>query len=103
MLIEITLMACIVFLTRYFFVEPRLPIKLNTKIQTFLGYSSFAVLSAIAAPIVFTHQNTLTTDITNPYIIAGVLAVLLAWKTKNVLLTTVGSMSLLVLMQNFTF
>ena len=95
-MIELCLMASIVFFTRYFFLEPRLPIRLNSKLQKLLSYSSLAVLPAIAAPIIFIHQQQLVETIRHPYVIAAAIAVILSWKTRNVLLTTLTSMLILV-------
>jgi len=85
-------MSILVFFSRYFFIEPKVPLKLNKRLLAFLNYSSIAVLTAIWAPIVFTSQNKLNIDIYNAYLIGALVAVALIWKTKNVLLTVVVSM-----------
>ncbi|RQW64903.1 AzlD domain-containing protein [Vibrio viridaestus] len=91
-LLQISLMAALVFLSRYLFLEPKLPLKLSPSIQRFLSYSSPAVLTAIWAPIVFTSDNVLALSTTNPYIWSALIAGVIAWLTKNVLLTTILSM-----------
>ncbi|WP_459782466.1 AzlD domain-containing protein, partial [Photobacterium sp. R1] len=59
----------------------------------FLSYSSPAVLTAIWVPIVFLpEKNTINITFSNPYLIGAVIAVLIAMKTKNVLLTALVSM-----------
>ncbi len=98
-MIDIILMALVVYFTRYFFLEPKLPIRLNPKAQKILSYSSLAVMPAIAAPIVFLHQNQHhDTLFISPYVIAAVVAVVISWKTRNVLLTTITSMLVLSLL-----
>ncbi|MCF7362180.1 MULTISPECIES: AzlD domain-containing protein [Vibrio] len=92
-IISILAMTCLVFLSRYLFLEPRLPLRLSPGVQKLLSYSSPAVLTAIWAPIVFTHDSQLNTSVSNPYLWAAVLAGIIAWKTNNVLLTTVVSMA----------
>ncbi|WP_299018288.1 AzlD domain-containing protein [uncultured Photobacterium sp.] len=87
-------MATVIFISRYLFLEPRLPVRLNSQVQRLLSYSSPAVLTAIWAPIVFMPEGELSVSISNPYLIAAVVAAVLAWKTKNVLLTAVISMAL---------
>ncbi|MEI8593046.1 AzlD domain-containing protein [Photobacterium sp. Hal280] len=91
--LTILTMTLIIFTSRYLFLEPRLPIKLNHQTQRFLGYSSPAVLTAIWAPIVFLpEKNTVDITYSNPYLIGAIVAIIIALKTKNVLLTAVISM-----------
>ncbi|ATC59230.1 AzlD domain-containing protein [Vibrio anguillarum] len=92
-LLSILAMTALVFMSRYLFLEPKLPLRLNPVIQRLLTYSSPAVLTAIWAPIVFLPDQTLGLDRHNPYLWAAALAGLIAWKTKNVLLTTIISMA----------
>lgn len=97
-LLSILAMTCLVFLSRYLFLEPKLPLRLSPAVQRLLSYSSPAVLTAIWAPIVFTHDSQLSIGANNPYLWAAVLAGLIAWKTKNVLLTTVVSMAVFLIL-----
>jgi branched-subunit amino acid transport protein len=87
-------MAVIVFSSRYVFLEPRLPLKLNPNVLHFLSYSAPAVLTAILAPIVFIHDEKLDISFGNNDLICAVVAVILAVTTRNTLLTTLLSMSL---------
>ncbi|WP_070969547.1 AzlD domain-containing protein [Vibrio sonorensis] len=91
-LLYILAMTALVFTSRYLFLEPKLPLRLNAQVQRLLQYSSPAVLTAIWAPIVFLPENELWLSPANPYILGAILAALLAWFTKNVLLTTLVSM-----------
>lgn len=88
------LMALLVFISRYLFLEPRLPIHLGPRVLHFLHYTGAAVLTAIWAPIVFVRQGELNLQLGNPYLIAALVASILAVTTRNVLLTTVLSMAL---------
>ncbi|MCG3728645.1 AzlD domain-containing protein [Vibrio cincinnatiensis] len=97
-LISIFAMAALVFLSRYLFLEPHLPLKLSPALHRLLSYSGPAVLTSIWAPIVFTDQGTLWVSHHNPYLWAALLAVILAWKTSNVLLTTLISMAMFLLL-----
>ena len=92
--LTLLLMAALVFISRYIFLEPKLPIRLGPKILHFLHYTGPAALTAIWAPIVFHPEGELNLAISNPYFIAAILAAILAVTTKNVLLTTVLSMAL---------
>lgn len=88
------LMAVIVFISRYLFLEPKLPIKLNEKTLQFLSYAAPAVLTAIAAPIVLVQEHTLNISMQNNYLIGAVIACLLAYFTRNTLLTVLVSMGI---------
>ncbi len=93
------LMAALVFISRYLFLEPRLPIRLGPRILHFLHYTGPAVLTAIWAPIVFHQGGELNLAINNPYFIAAIVAAIIAISTRNVLLTTVLSMALFFIIQ----
>lgn len=98
-MLSILAMTVLVFTSRYLFLEPKLPLKLNTQTQRLLSYSSPAVLTAIWAPIVFMPEEKLWLSLDNPYLIAAVLAALIAWKTGNVLMTTIVSMMIFLLLK----
>jgi branched-subunit amino acid transport protein len=60
-----------------------------------------AVLSAIVVPELLIRSGSMDFSLTNFRLLAGVVAVLLAWKTKNTLLTIVGGMLALLLLEFF--
>ncbi|MEW6991080.1 AzlD domain-containing protein [Colwelliaceae bacterium 6441] len=91
MLITILLMAVITFSTRYLFIHPKIPIRLNAKIVSFLSFSAPAVLTAIWVPIIFVREGELVLSFHNPYLIAGSLALMVAAKTSNVYFTLLSS------------
>ncbi|MEZ9197816.1 AzlD domain-containing protein [Shewanella sp. 10N.286.54.B9] len=99
--LTIFLMTFIVFTSRYMFLAPKLPLKLNAEAQKLLSYSSPAVLTAIWAPIVFLHEGKPDLSAQNPYLISAVIAALIAWKTKNVLVTAVISMAIFFTLTTF--
>ena len=86
-LLTIFLMAGITFTTRYLFIHPNLPIRLGPRMVKFLSFSAPAVLTAIWVPIIFIKEETLNLSITNPYLIAATIAVVISAKTKSVYLT----------------
>lgn len=103
-MLSILAMTALVFLSRYLFLEPQLPIRLNPQMQRLLSYSSPAVLTAIWAPIVFMpEEGKLWLSVNNPYIWGALIAGLLAWKTRNVLLTTVISMAVFLALHLWVF
>lgn len=83
-LLTILLLACITFGTRYLFLEGRLPIRLGPNVKHLLSFSGPAVLTAIAAPIIFIHQQQLDIAIDNPYLWGALAAVVTAYKTGSV-------------------
>jgi branched-subunit amino acid transport protein len=85
-------MTALVFTSRYLFLEPKLPIRLGVRTQKILSYASPAVLTAIWAPIVFIPEGELGLSLQNPFLLAAIIAVLIAYLTKNVLMTTIVSM-----------
>jgi branched-subunit amino acid transport protein len=46
-----------------------------------------AVLMALAAPTLVRPEGTINLSFTNAYLVAGLLAALIAWKTRHTLLT----------------
>ncbi|WP_299771028.1 AzlD domain-containing protein [uncultured Pseudoteredinibacter sp.] len=96
-------MALLVFASRYLFLEPRLPIELGPKLRRLMGYATPAVLSAVIAPMVLSHQGELVTDWQNPYLLGAIAAVLIMLLTKNTLLSTVLSMVLFVMLKFWLF
>ncbi|KXO14371.1 hypothetical protein AKG98_451 [Moritella sp. JT01] len=87
-------MTVIIFISRYIFIEPKLPLRLSASVVKFLSYSAPAVLTAILAPIVFIQDNTLHLNLDNSYLIGAIFAVLLILITRNTLLTAILSMLL---------
>jgi branched-subunit amino acid transport protein len=53
-----------------------------------------AVLTAIIVPAVLMPQGALDFGVDNAYLVAAVAAALLAWRSKNLLLTIVGGMAI---------
>ncbi|MDG3085711.1 AzlD domain-containing protein [Vibrio hannami] len=101
--ISIILMTLVVFLSRYLFLEPSVPVKLSYGMRRFLSYSSPAVLTAICGPIVFAPDGEAWIGIDNPYLIAALVAALVMFKTKNLLLSIVVSMALFLLLNLVLF
>jgi branched-subunit amino acid transport protein len=87
-------MGLIVFLNRYLFLEPRLPVRLNRGAREFLGFAVPGMLTAICGPIIFLADHTLNLSVGNPYLLAGISAVALMFWTRSVLITVLLSMAL---------
>jgi len=66
--------------------------------QRALRFVPAAVLSAIILPELVTRNSGLDLSWHNPQLLSGILAILVAWRTKNVILTiTAGMLALLIL------
>lgn len=62
-----------------------------------LRFVPVAVLTAISVPAVVMPQDTVMVNLTNPYLVAGIAATVVAWRTKNLLLTILVGMGLFLL------
>lgn len=60
-----------------------------------------AVLSAIVIPELVIQSGQIDVSLTNFRLLAGVVAVLVAWKTKNTLLTILAGMVTLLILEFF--
>jgi branched-subunit amino acid transport protein len=69
--------------------------------QQALRFVPVAVLSALIAPALFFSSSSLNVSLSNIRLIAGILAILVAWRTKNVLLTIFAGMACLLILQVF--
>jgi len=93
-MLSIVSMTVVVFLSRYLFLEPKIPLKLNYHAHRLLSYASPVVLTALWAPIVFLPEGKLSLTYSNVYLIGAIFTGLLIWKTNNVLVTIILSMGL---------
>ena len=64
-----------------------------------LHYVPPAVLSALIAPELVFYEGTLNLSLDNPRLLAGLLAIAVAWFTRNTLLTILVGMLALFLLQ----
>jgi branched-subunit amino acid transport protein len=75
--------------------------EIPTFLLSILRFVPVTVLSAIIFPALFLYGNRLDLSLSNTRLIAGILAAIVAWRTKNVLLTIVVGMVGLWLLQAF--
>ena len=66
-----------------------------------LRFVPVAVLSAIILPALTGSGGTLNISWRNPQLLAGAFAILIAWRTKNVVLTIVSGLAALLIFQAF--
>lgn len=70
-------------------------------VQQALRFVPVAVLSALIAPALFLPGDVLNLSLGNIRLIAGIIAIFVAWRTKNVLLTILIGMACLLILQAF--
>ena len=68
-------------------------------LQRWLKYVPPAVFAAIIFPEIFVYNGSVDISPGNPRLVAGLIAALVAWRTKNVLLTILIGMATLLLVQ----
>jgi branched-subunit amino acid transport protein len=73
--------------------------EMPARLQQTLRYVPPAVLSAIIFPEVLLPGGVLNLSLGNPRLLAAALAALVAWRTKNVVLTIVVGMGMLLVLQ----
>jgi len=98
-ILTIILLACITFFSRYLFLHPKLPLRIGAKTSHFLSFSAPAVLTAIWVPIIFIQDNSFNSSLTNPYLLAATVAIIVAYKSHSVYLTLCTSLTVFVLLQ----
>ncbi len=76
-------------------------VQVSSIVQQALRFVPIAVLSALISPALFFPAGSLDLALSNARLIAGMLAILVAWRTKNVLLTIFSGMACLFLLQIF--
>ena len=87
------------FATRLSFIFLLDRIKVPDWFRRGLRFVPVAVLSAIILPDLTSPNGTLFLNWRNPQLLAGIVAILVAWKTKNVILTILAGMATLVVFQ----
>jgi len=80
-------LAVIVFINRYFFLEPKIVFKLPMIIEDMLQYSAPCLLTAICAPIIFFDGHVLRSLPLDAYFLAALLCVVFAFIFKKILLS----------------
>lgn len=88
----IVAMGVVVFLNRYVFLEPRLPLRLGSNVRQLLGFAVPGMLTAICGPIIFLPEHQLNLDPLNPYLLGSLVAIALVLLTRSVLLSMLASM-----------
>jgi branched-subunit amino acid transport protein len=87
------------FLTRLSFIALLERWQAPLIVQRALRFVPIAVLTAIVIPELVLKDAIINLHPDNPRLLAGLVAILVAWKTKNVTITIVAGMTVLWLLQ----
>ena len=89
----------ITFLIRFSLIYLFGKFKIPETMQKALRYVPPAVLSAIIFPELFLQEGTLHLGLDNTRLLAGLIAILVAWFSRNTLITIIAGMIALFLLQ----
>jgi len=67
--------------------------------QRSLRFVPAAVLSAIIVPELASHNGALDFSLRNPQLLSGILAIVVAWRTKSILFTIAAGMAAYLILQ----
>ena len=98
-LLTIVLLAVITFTTRYLFIHPKLPLRIGPKMANFLSFSAPAVLTAIWVPIIFVKDDALDISLTNPYLLAALVAIVVSKQSESIYLTLAASVTVFIILR----
>jgi branched-subunit amino acid transport protein len=90
-------MALVTFLIRYPMLAIVGRIELPAVLMRALRFVPVAVLTAITIPAMLMPQGTIDLNLNNAYLYVGIISGLIAWRTKNLLLTIVLGMAIFLL------
>lgn len=88
-------MAVVAFLSRAIFILPGTRLSLPPTLERVLRYAPAAALVAIIVPDLFRVDGVVTLSFDTPRVIAGAVAIAVAASTRNILLTIVCGMAVL--------
>ena len=93
-------MSCITYACRFLFFCKKLPFELGEKTTLALSYTAPSVLTAMWVPIVFlSYQHIEQSFFVSPFLIAGLLSIILSLKLKSTLLIVVISIMVFITLQ----
>lgn len=86
-------LGALTYLTRFVFIALWGRLRLPAWVQKALNFVPVAVLSAIILPELVLHEGHLNVGLNNPRLLAGAVAVLVAYRTRSTLLTILVGMA----------
>lgn len=95
MFLTIIGMGIVTFGIRFFFIALSDRIELSPLVRSGLNYVPVAVLSAIVFPDMLMIDGALDLSFSNERLIAGLVAILVSWRFKNIGITLIVGMAVL--------
>jgi branched-subunit amino acid transport protein len=92
-------MGIVTYLSRALFIVGMKGDRLPPFIIRWLSYVPVAVLAAIICPMLAAPEKRLDLTYGNPYLIAGIAATVIAVVTKNLIVTVIGGMGVILLLK----
>ena len=100
-LVLIVLMMAVTFGVRYPVLALVGRINIPPAVKRALAFVPVAVLSALSAPIVVINDGQWNVSFDNEYLVASVVAIAIAWKTRHLMLTIIIGMLVFMLLRLF--
>ena len=94
----IIIVGILTYFSRFSFIAFSQKLHIHPQIYRTLKYIPIAVLAAIIVPEIIKSSN-IQNIVFEPRFLAGVIAITVAWRTKNVILTITVGMAILYLIQ----
>lgn len=92
-------MALVTFFTRFFVIGLSRKFQFSDFWLSWLRYIPIAVLTTLIIPAILIPRGRLDVSLKNDYLIAGVIAAVLAYKTKNIILTIGSGIGIILLLR----
>lgn len=101
-MLTIFVMAAATFATRFASQALLGSKSVDPRFSSLLKHVPTAMLTALIAPAIFAPQGVIAFTIDNPYLIAGVMAALLAYWHQSPIVTMAGGMVVMLVMRSFS-
>ncbi len=85
-------LSLLTFLLRASFLLFGSKLELSSRFERIFRYVPAAILASLVGPAFVKDAGVVSYSLMNPQLLAGLLAILVAWKTKSILLTLVSGM-----------
>ncbi len=92
-------MGVVTYLTRALFIMGMKGDRLPPFIIRWLAFVPVAVLTAIICPMIAAPEKRLDLTYTNPYLLAGILTTIIAVVSKNLVVTVLGGIGVILLLK----
>ena len=92
-------MGIVTYLTRVFFLVSKKDEEMPKFVMRALKFVPVAVLSAIVAPLILAPEGRLALTHDNPYFVAGLITFVIAYLSKNLIVTVFGGIGVILIVK----